>query len=316
VRVERAAPAPGWADAAACAGFLHAGKRRVRTESAELIAELAGAADIVVAEAGSADALEALGFDGWRAPVKVAITPFGRTGPKRNWRASPHVLLAMGGFTYLMGDPDRPPLSMPGHFVEYQAGQYAYVAANACRFAGAGDAVDVSMLEAVMASSQFTTVQWHCQGRIRSRHGNDYWWVVPTTLFALRDGWAYVNVIPGFWDTFTLFLERPELAADERFTTNALRMRNREALHAIVAEVMAGMTRAAAQRRAAEVRLALGVVQTFEEVLADPHLAARGFWETLVLPDGREVRAPGAAHRCDGKARPTLALTPPEDARG
>ncbi len=316
VRIEPQDPAPGWVSAAASDLYLHAGKRRLQTTDRELIRDLANEADVVVAEAGTADGIDALGFDEWQTKVKVAITPFGRTGPKRNWQASPHVLLAMGGYTYLMGDPDRAPLSLPGYYVEFQAGQYAYNAANACRFAGEANAIDVSMLETVMSLSQFTTVKWHCAQDVRSRHGNDFWHVCPTNLFRCRNGWAYVNIVPGFWDPFTLFLDMPELALDERFTTNAQRMANRDALHGVIADVLANMTRAEVQKKAEEVRIPFGVVKTLGEVLDDPHLEHREFWQEVEAPDGTKLRSPGVAHRFDREPLASVTLSAPEVQRG
>jgi len=312
VRIESEHPAPGWVSTAASDLYLHAGKRRVATTDPGLIAELAGRAQIVVAEAETADALEAMGFDAWQAPVKVAITPFGRTGPRRNWRATPHVLLAMGGYTQLMGDPDRAPLSLPGHYLEFQAGQYGYVAANACRLAGEARAIDIGMLEVLMSLSQFTTIQWHCMGEIRTRHGNEFWSVCPTNLYRLRDGWIYVNIVPAFWDAFTLFIDRPELLIDERFANNDRRMANRAALNAIIADVLIDMTKAEANRRAEECRIPAGVVQRLDEVLEDPHLATRGIWERVSARDGATVRSPGVPWRIDGVQRPELQVTDPE----
>jgi crotonobetainyl-CoA:carnitine CoA-transferase CaiB-like acyl-CoA transferase len=312
VRIEPSAPCPGWVSSAANDLYLHAGKRRLQTSSRDLITELAGKADVVVVEANTSDALVDLGFDDWQSKVKVAITPFGRTGPKRNWRATPHVLLAMGGYTQIMGDPDRAPLSLPGHYVEFQSGQYAYTAANACRFAGVANTIDISMLETVMSLSQFTTMQWHCMRQIRSRHGSDLWSVCPTNMYRLQDGWAYVTIVPIFWDLFTLFLDMPELAADERFTGNDRRMANRAALNQIIAGVMAGMTRVEAERRAEEIRIPLGVVKTFDEVQHDPHLAERDFWQHVRAPDGTTVRSPGVPYRFDRTARTPLDLSGPE----
>ncbi|MCE2423928.1 MAG: CoA transferase [Pseudomonadales bacterium] len=314
VRIETGADDPAWVGADAMALFLHPGKRRVRTDDPGLIAELAARADIVVAQARDADGIDALGFDHWSTPVKAAITPFGRTGPKRNWQASANVLLAMGGYTNLMGDPDRAPLSLPGHYVEFQSGGLAFAAANACRLANEGNAVDIGMLEVVMALSQFTTVMWHCSRVIRSRHGNDFYSVVPSNLFRCADGWVYMNVVPTFWDPFTVFLERPELAIDERFTTNALRMHNRDALHDLIAEILAPLPKVEIARRADECRIPLGAVQTFDEVLGDPHLAVRDVWQAVTAADGTPLRSPRPSWRIHGENRGLLQLAEPTTA--
>lgn len=310
VRVESEECAPAWASQTAMDLYLHAGKRRIRTEDTGLIAELASRAEIVVAEGETADAVAALDFTAWSTPVKVAITPFGLTGPKRNWRATPHVLLAMGGYTNLMGDSDRAPLSLPGHYVEFQSGTFAFTAANACRLAEERNTIDIGMLEVVMALSQFTTVMWHCGGVVRSRHGSDFWSVVPSNLFRCADGWVYTNIVPSFWDSFTVFLDRPELAVDERFANNEKRMLNRTALHDSINCVLASRSKAEIDQRAIECRIPLGIVQTFEDVLADPHLAERAIWQNLVHGE-TAVRSPPPSWRIHGEARPALALAEP-----
>lgn len=314
VRIEPSDSVPAWASQTAMDLYLHAGKRRVRTDDAGLVAELAGRADIVVAEAETADALATLAFDTWATPVKVAITPFGLTGPKRNWRATPHVLLAMGGYTNLMGNSDRAPLSLPGHYVEFQSGTFAFTAANACRLAEERNTVDVGMLEVVMALSQFTTVMWHCGGVVRSRHGSDFWSVVPSNLFRCADGWVYTNIVPSFWDPFTVFLDRPELAVDERFENNEKRMLNRTALHSVIDDVLASRSKAEIDQRAIECRIPLGVVQSFEDVLADPHLSERGVWQELVHGE-TTVRSPPPAWQIHDETRPALRLSEPEAPR-
>lgn len=297
VRVDAGEEPGAWASDEAMDRFLHGGKRRVSTADRALLAELASAADVVIAHMSSASDIEALGLDAWRTPVKIAITPFGRSGPGRDWPATPHVLLAMAGHTALMGDPDRAPLSLPGHYAEFQTGQYACTIANACRLAGVRDTVDLSMLETLLSLSQFTTAQWHCLGLERSRHGNDYWWVVPMNMFRVRDGWVYVNIVPDFWDAFTVFLGHPELALDPRFASNDARRENRDVLHATIQNAMALMDRAGAEQRAAECRIPVGAVRTFSEILADPHLQARGFWEAGAKPAGGTLRQPGSAFR-------------------
>ncbi len=303
VRADVGATAPAWASDAAMEACLHPGKRRVALAASQdqltLLAELAARADVVICHADSADAVAALGFADWRAGVKVAVTPFGLTGPKRNWRATPSTLLAMGGYTALMGDADRAPLSLPGHYLEFQSGALAFTAANAARFAGADKVVDLSMLETLMTCSQFTTVRWHCAGELRSRHGSDFWFVVPSELFRCADGWAYVNIVPQFWDAFAVFLQRPELLLDPRFENNDLRMANRAALHAVISEALAVLPVAEVGRRALACRVPVGVVQTLEEVLEDPHLRARDFWQPGGGEGGEMLRVAGLPFRIE-----------------
>ena len=316
LRVECAAldgAPPAWASDRAMDVFLHAGKRRLQLRDASLLAELAGAADVVICEAATAASLEALGFDDWQAPVQVALTPFGRTGPRRNAPATPSTILALGGYTYLMGDEGRAPLNLPGHYLEFQTGSLAYTAANACRIAGQTNRVDLSLFETTMACSQFTTVRWHCAQEIRTRHGSDFYFVSPSELYACKDGWVYVNIVPAFWDSFTLFIEQPELALDERFSDNDKRIANREELHRIVRRALADVPRAEVAERAEACRIPAGVVQTFAEVLNDPHLAARSFWQTVEMSNGEVLRVPAVSYRLNNRAPTPLTLTAPTE---
>ncbi|XOV82221.1 MAG: CoA transferase [bacterium] len=281
VHLEISEPLPAWASATAMDLFLHAHKRKTATTDQGLIAALAAKADVVICEAGTADELDQLGFASWSTPVKVALTPFGRTGPKANWRASANVLLAMGGYTHLMGDPDRAPLSLPGHYLEFQTGAVAFTAASAARWAEQAGSIDIGQFETLLSLSQFTTVRWHCAGEIRARHGSDFWFVVPSQLFPCADGFVYLNIVPSFWDPLTVFLDMPELLMDPRFENNDLRMANRQALHKLMADELARHTTTTLIQRAEICRVPLGVVLSFEQVLADPHLQARQFWQAL-----------------------------------
>lgn len=296
-RLELEAESAAWASSEAMHLFLHEGKKSVAFKNAAEVVDYAGAVDVVVCEAESANALDALRFDDWQTNIKVAITPFGRTGPKRNWQASPSTLLAMGGYTFLMGDPERAPLNLPGHYLEFQTGAIAYSAAVASIFADQSDTLDVSMLETVLSLTQFTHVRWHCARDIRQRHGNDFYFVVPSNLFKTQDsGWVYINIVPAFWDAFTVFIEMPELLIDERFATNDLRIKHRDALYKLAVDVIASWTTEACVRRAEAARIPLGVVQTFDDVLKDPHLVSRDFWETVVCK-GNDIVLPRGGYQ-------------------
>ena len=310
VRIETGEHHPAYVSDESMSLFLHANKRRIRTDDRDLIRRLTANAGVVICEGLNADAIENMGFDTWETPVKVSITPFGRTGPHRNWSASQNTILAMGGYTNLMGDEGREPLTLPGHYVDFQAGGYAYTAASACRLGQIEDVIDIGMLEVIMSLSQFTTVMWHCSGLVRSRHANDFWSVVPTNMFRCKDGWIYMNIVPQFWDAFTAFLESPELVLDERFIGNTRRMENRDSLHEIIAEKIMQWTREEIQQKAEESRIPIGAALDFVEVLNDPHLNERGFFQTLEDEQGHQVQSPRVPYRIDPLRLNELTLEP------
>ena len=298
--------APGAADLReALALYLHAGKRIVTDGAAHLADAVAGLGpfDIVVAE-GTPSWLAARDWRAVPAKVHVAITAFGLDGPCHDWQATGSVLLAMGGYTWLTGDPGRAPLTLPGHYAEYQGGQYAYLSALATWLAvragrvPAGRQVDVSLWETVLSLSQFTTVMWTFTGRLRTRHGNDWENLAPLSLFPCADGWFIVNIVPSFWEPFTLMLGRPELQLDARFATNDARMAHKPELYRIIEECLGHRTMAEllelGQR---EARVPTGIALSLAQVLDEPHLHARGAWDVVHARDGREVRVPALPFR-------------------
>jgi len=309
VRVAPKTMPPAWVSQQALQAFTDSGKRVVQATHPADIAELAARADVVVCEAATADELTQLGFEHWPTQIKLAITPFGLTGPRRNWRATPSVLLAMGGYTNMIGDPDRPPLNLPGHYTEFQTGAVGYAVAQAAWFSDSSDRIDIGMLEVIAALHHYTTVRYQADGQIRQRRGSDLWFVMPSDLFKCRDGWAYLTITPSFWEMFVLLLDRPELLLDEKFADNDARMENRDALREIIAENFAALTCAELEEKAAEFRVPLGIAQTPAEVLADGHLAERQFWENIELASGKTVQSPGLPWR--GQA-PYPAPEPPD----
>ena len=298
LRLETEAP-PAWASAEAMTSFLHAGKQRLRQP--DQLAALAASVDIVICEGARGQDLLALGFDDWETRVKTAITPFGRTGPKSDWLATPSTLYAMGGYTYLMGDAGRAPLTLPGHYLEFQTGAVAYSTAMAAHLHASRVSADIGMLETLMSLSQFTTVMWHCAGEIRERHGSDFWSVAPSDLYRCKDGWVYCNVVPTFWDPFIALLGVPELVVDPRFETGDSRKAHRQELKQIIATAMLTLTRAELDERAETYRVPMGVVRTLDQVLVEAHLEARAFWETVTAENGSPVRSPSIPFRIEGR---------------
>jgi crotonobetainyl-CoA:carnitine CoA-transferase CaiB-like acyl-CoA transferase len=296
---------------------LHANKRIVpldyRTDEgrAALFAHIR-ASDIVVTDESPA-MLDALGWQSLaerEGPTAlVSITPFGLTGPYRDWQATDASLLALGGYTFLMGDPGRAPLTVPGNYVSYQAGQFAYIGARAAELAATSGTrprmIDVSMLETVASLSQFTTVMWTYRGKVRSRHGNHWEDIHPISLYPCRDGWFEVNVVPGFWPAFTDILGQPQLRDDPRFATNEARMQHKTELDEIIVAALGHYSvdeiLDLGQRR---FRVPTGVLRRMSDLLADEHLAARGFWQPIQIEPGKTVLVCASPFRYKDEAPP------------
>jgi succinyl-CoA---D-citramalate CoA-transferase len=283
--------------------YLHTGKKRsaidyLTADGEALLHTLAGESDIVVTDLVPLQ-LDQLNWSSFPAGLRVSISPFGLTGPYREWQGSGAILLAMGGYTFLMGDEDKAPLSLPINYVEYQSAQFAYTAALASHaFANDCRDIEVSMLETVLSLSQFTTVMWTCQKRIRSRHGNRFQNVYPVSLYSCKDGCVYINVLPNFWPALVALIGDESLLTDERFLTNQKREENQVELDAIINSAFSGYTMAEllelGQRK---YRFPIGSAMTLQQVLDDGHLKARYYWHDIEIPGRQTIKAPGSAIR-------------------
>ncbi len=279
--------------------YLNGGKRRVRLDlnSADgraSLADLVAGADILLTDASPIDTerWQLLGLGGGAA-VRVSITPFGLSGPYRDYPATASTLLALGGYTFLSGDPGRAPLTFPGRYPYYQAATYAYTAAVAGHLRGSDPngpmVIEVSVLETVTSLHQFTDVMWTHGGLVRSRHANRWENLCPTDMVRCRDGWVAVNIIPTFWPQFAMMLGRPELAEHPDYAENRTRMERCAEVTQMMVEAFAGKDRTTLLTEGQETwRVPIGARLTLADALVDPHLVERGFFRPF---DG-ESRGP------------------------
>ncbi|MBI4308470.1 MAG: CoA transferase, partial [Chloroflexi bacterium] len=150
-------------------------------EGARLLQELARRADAVV-ESFAPGFLESvgLGYGALRAAnpglVLTSVTPFGQTGPYRDYQATSIVNYALGGHLYITGAPGREPLQSGGYASEYAAGFHAAIATMAALWdreeRGEGQHVDVSIVECMAALHQWSDVLYTHNGVIKGRGGN------------------------------------------------------------------------------------------------------------------------------------------------
>ncbi len=306
--------------------YLNEGKRRAAFDYRDpsgrrSIESLAADAEVVVMDAPAADVERYRLLDiGRPGGVTVSITPYGLDGPWRDWKATAPTLLAHGGYTDLMGDAGRAPLTMPGSYPYYQAGTVAAISAiGTLRAAGdrAGHTrVELSILECVAGAHQFTDVMWTAWSRVRSRHGNRFEGVYPIGLWPCQDGWFSLCVLEQMWFRFCYLLDRPDLAEGHPLSVNAGRIADLDAVDEVVLAGLEDWPKERIFKESQETwRVASGHRMSLDEVLEDRHLGERGFWREVPpevaavvpaspsRPDGA-VRLPGAPFRYHVAGRP------------
>ena len=229
--------------------------------------------------------------------VMVSVSNFGQTGPYRYYRAADIVEYAMGGLIYIFGNYDREPLKHALHQAQFKGGTDAASAALMAlyhqRLTGQGQHVDVSIQEAMASGLRDVVDNYTYTGAIRRRqpnHSGDL-----TRLRATSDGYILPN--PGIgardnWQATVEFLEVPELD-DERFSSPSARLANAEELGRILDETFQTKNKSNMFFAAHDKRFIYGIVQSPEEVLADPQFAARGYFVDIEHPATGTVKYPG-----------------------
>ena len=242
--------------------------------------ELCSTADVVVETfaLGHVQSL-GLGYDDLAKTnpgiVLVSITPFGQTGPWRDYQSTDLVTYAASGQSYVNGSPDREPLKEPGDESCFQAGACAFLGAMTALahrdLTGEGQHVDVSMQEAGASAFSPQLLGAMHRGGPETRGS--------TPLLPCKDGYVSLNVRhDATWEYMWLFFDNPDIAYNPRYATTADRRRHAVEIEEMLLPHLARHTMEDLFHGLAPLRLLIGMTLTVDRLLIDPHLEERGFF--------------------------------------
>jgi itaconate CoA-transferase len=278
-------------------------------EAEQILSRLLSRADVFVQNlAPGAAARLSLGSDRLRqaypALVVCNISGYGDSGPYRDKKAYDLLIQSEAGVLSVTGT-EQQPCKVGISIADIAAGMYAYsgiLTALLCRHrTGQGTAVDVSMLEALgewMAYPAYYTYGGHAPPRSAASHAV----IAPYGPFQSGDGKAVYLGIQNEreWERFCrLVLQRPELAADARFENNINRIAHRRELHDVIDHVFTSLGASQIIERLDAAQIANARMNTIQEFVEHPQLAARKRWQSVDSPVG-----------------PLPALVPPVDIEG
>ncbi|GIW18560.1 MAG: hypothetical protein KatS3mg064_1717 [Tepidiforma sp.] len=278
--------------------YLLPGKRRVQASSPGDLLALARAADIII-EDGPPGALAARGLDpaALRASrpelVIVSITPYGQDGPYASFPATNITAFAMGGIMSLTGMYQREPLVTGGSQALYLGGLDAAGAAITAYFgaliSGEGDWVDISLQESMAGMLELYGPRGAYEGAVSIRSGNHVRAV--WGLYPCADGYAGVCALERQVPALFALLGDPELD-EPRFRDPLERPNHDDELQAKLYAWFGERTKAELLELGVRHRVPIGAVVTPRELLDNPSLRERGFFDTVETPDGT-ARIPG-----------------------
>lgn len=235
--------------------------------------------------------------------VYCSITGFGQTGPYNSRAGYDFVIQAMGGLMSITGQSDDQPgggaqkCGVP--ISDLMTGMYASVAILSALLertsSGKGQYIDMSLLDTQVAWLANQASNYLVSGKPPVRWGNAHPNLAPYQSFAVSDGELIVAVgNDRQFGALCRILGVEGLASDERYATNAQRLKHRATLIPVLSDLFARSAKAHWLDQLERAGVPCGPIQSIPEALADEHVLARGM--VFSLPHSSGNPAPQIAN--------------------
>ena len=274
-----------------------------KPEGQEIIRQLAAQADIVL-ENYKVGTLERynLAYEDLKAInpglIYCSVTGFGQTGPLAELPAYDFMIQAMGGLMSVTGERDGQPgagpqkVGMP--IMDLMTGMWAAVGVLAAlarrQETGEGEYIDLAMLDVMVATIANQGMNYLVSGKTPQRMGNKHPNIQPQDVFDCKDGKMVLAVgNDGQFASFCQAMGHPEVAQDERFSTNRARVINLSALMEFVSGEIGKRSRQECIAALREHGVPCGPINTIPEILADPQIVHRQMLRYLPHPTAGKV---------------------------
>ncbi|MFQ5697029.1 MAG: CaiB/BaiF CoA transferase family protein [Myxococcota bacterium] len=321
-RARRRGPFPGGTPDPEQSGlflYLNTNKRGVTLdldarEDRETLDRWIERSDILVHNLPPARA-DALRLDGpalWRLRpelVVCSITPFGRTGPYRDYRAEELTTTNAGGWAYLTPgaseEVDSPPLKAYGHQADFQSGLTGAMAALAAylraRRTGVGEQIDLSNQAVIASLLEAALVTTTYAGLVPTRLGRRA--LNPWRIFRCQDGLIFLCTIEqDQWERLVDLMGHPDWSELEVFRDFGGRLENADLLETFVQEWIGRWKVDDLYREGQKRRICFAPVFGMADLAVQRHLAERGFFVPVDHPVAGTVTHPGAPYRLSNGA--------------
>lgn len=279
-----------------------------RPEGQEIVRRLARRAHIVV-ENFRAGALEKwnLGWDVFsRDNPKLAlvrISGYGQTGPYRERPGFAAIAEGMAGFRYVTGFPDRPPVRPNLSIGDTIASLHGVIGALMALHSGKGQVVDVALYEAMFNCMESLIADYDGDGYVRERTGSTLPGIAPSNLYPCKEGYVLIagNADSLYYRLMTA-IGREDLRDDPALARNDGRAAQMERIDEAISAWTRTRTLDEVLNIMEKAEVPAGRIYSAADIAVDPHFAARGMIEQVIVGDGEPLKVPGIV--------PKLSATP------
>ena len=269
-----------------------------KPEGRDLFKKLIVSADVLI-ESFPVGYLKSLGLDfdsiqpGNPGLIMASITPFGQTGPWKDYKSTDLIALAASGFMQITGDPDGPPLRQGNEQSHFPGSQHAATAIMGALFyrdmqGGSGQYIDVSMQEAMITyyTDAHPALAWMQRGENVTRVGTNSTLVIPLGAYPSKDGWISAGIItPREWENLSQWMYEvtgnEEILNDDYKGGNQDRAPFNDIITALVIDFTTRFTSDELFHQGQERNLVFIPVNAVSDLLNDPQLDSSNFWFDL-----------------------------------
>jgi crotonobetainyl-CoA:carnitine CoA-transferase CaiB-like acyl-CoA transferase len=272
----------------------------MKPEGREIVKKLVKTADVVIANLPP-DTLEAMGLDYESLKaikpdiILTTVSAFGRGGPYANRVGFDGLGQAMSGAMYMSGTPDQPVKAYPP-YVDFGTASLSAFGTMAALFerqkTGRGQMVEGSLFNTALTMMNGTAIEQNAIQRNRVATLNRSQTSGPADTFKTKDGWVLVQSVGGpLFKRWADLMGEDHWLTDPRFKDDISRGDNGELISERTATWCAQRTSKEVLAEMEAARLPAGPVLSPQEVLDDPHVAAKGLFQYVEYP-GLDKPAP------------------------
>ena len=272
----------------------------MKPEGREIVQKLVATADVVVANLPP-DTLKTMGLDYESlAAIKsdiilTMISAFGTGGPYANRVGFDGLGQAMSGNMYMSGTPDQP-VKAYAPFIDFGTASLSAFGTMAALFerqkTGKGQIVEASLFNTALTMMNGTAIEQAAIKRNRTATLNRSQTSAPADTFKTKDGWVLVQSVGGpLFKRWADLMGEDHWLEDERFKDDISRGDNGEAISERLGAWCAERTSQEVLEAMEKARLPAGPVLSPQQVLDDPHIAAKGLFQPVEYP-GLDIPAP------------------------
>jgi crotonobetainyl-CoA:carnitine CoA-transferase CaiB-like acyl-CoA transferase len=206
--------------------------------------------------------------------VITRVSGFGQTGPYKDRPGFASIAESMSGLAAISGEPDGPPMLPPIALTDEVTGVVAAFATMVALHSKVGQVVDVNLLETMFQIMGPLISLFMLTGEQQPRLGSQLPYTVPRGVYQCSDN-KWVGVSTSSETVAARVVQVLGCADDQRFTTFASRVENREALNDVMIKFCAQRDSQTVLQIFTDAQAAIGPVLSMAEISSDPHFAAR-----------------------------------------